>query len=90
MIETIGPTAMSSSVHDPRYLELISRLRGFRRTAGISQLALAESLGRVQSYVSKVESGERRIDVIELSDICHALDISLLDVLPPQLREQMK
>ncbi|NEK79367.1 MAG: helix-turn-helix transcriptional regulator, partial [Xanthomonas perforans] len=39
----------------------------------------ANALGKPQSYVSKYESGERRLDLIELSDLCSVLGISLYD-----------
>lgn len=41
----------------------------------MTQTALAQMLGKPQSYVSKYESGERRLDVVEFVDICKALDI---------------
>ena len=41
------------------------------------QMDLADRLGQPQSYVSKYESGERRLDLLELRQICNALGISL-------------
>lgn len=41
------------------------------------QVDLAEKLGEPQSFVSRYESGERRLDVLELRDVCHALNVSL-------------
>lgn len=49
-------------------------LRELRREKGITQEALAELLGMPQSYVSKYELGERRIDLVEAYEICCALD----------------
>jgi transcriptional regulator with XRE-family HTH domain len=46
-----------------------------RRQAGLTQEALAGRLGRPQSFVSKCERGERRLDVIEFLDVAHALNI---------------
>jgi len=40
---------------------------------------MAKKLGQPQSYVSKYESGERRLDVLELAQVCHAAGISLTD-----------
>ncbi len=52
-------------------------LQQMRRNAGISQTDLANRLGKPQSYVSKYESGERRLDLIELRHICKTLGLSL-------------
>jgi transcriptional regulator with XRE-family HTH domain len=48
------------------YVRFARRLREAREDAGLSQAQAARRLGRGQSYVSKSESGERRVDVIEL------------------------
>lgn len=47
-----------------------------RREAGITQMELSRALGKPQSFVSKYESGERRLDVIEFITICEALGIA--------------
>jgi len=52
-------------------------LRQARLDAELSQVELAKKLKRPQSFISKYESGERRLDLIELREICHALGISL-------------
>ncbi len=51
-------------------------LRELRQDAGLRQQDLAARLGEPQSFVSKYESGERRLDVLELIQICSALGIS--------------
>jgi len=61
------------SVRDARYVELVARLRRLRESQGLSQEEVARRLGRGQSYVSKVETCERRIDVVEALDLCTAL-----------------
>lgn len=63
-----------SSIHDDRYIELINQLRRVRESKRIRQADLAEKLGQHQSYVSKVEGLERRLDVIELYDWLIALE----------------
>jgi transcriptional regulator with XRE-family HTH domain len=57
---------------------LLSMLRDLRKDAGLTQVALAESLRVPQSFVSKYESGERRLDLLELQLVCRALDVSLV------------
>ena len=59
------------------YVALRSLLRAIRKEAGVSQTELATRLGVPQSFVSKVESGERRIDIVELRRICAALECPL-------------
>jgi transcriptional regulator with XRE-family HTH domain len=49
-------------------------LRELRHEKGVTQEALAEFLGKPQSYVSKYELGERRIDVVEAIEVCRALN----------------
>jgi len=56
---------MSKSIFTKDYKEIINRLKQARVDAGLSQQAVADKLGKPQSYVSKIESGERRLDVAE-------------------------
>ena len=53
-------------------------IRSVRLRAGLTQQDVAARLGLPQSYISKCESGERRVDVIELNDICRACGTDLL------------
>ena len=59
---------------------LIALLQRLRNEAGLRQVDLAERLGRPQSFVSKYETGERRLDLVELRDVSLALGVSLVDV----------
>jgi len=54
-------------------------LRQTRLDAGLRQSDLAQKLRQPQSFVSKYESGERRIDLLELREICEALGVSLAE-----------
>ncbi len=58
---------------------LAALLRQIRLDANITQLQLAEKIRQTQSYVSKYESGEQRLDLIELEAVCKAIGISLTD-----------
>ena len=60
---------MQKSVHSPKYRVLIDRLIEARKAIGMTQQALADQLGRPQSFVAKYENGERRLDVIEFLEI---------------------
>lgn len=64
---------MSRSVFTDAYAVLTDALVEARGTAGLTQLELAGKIGRPQSFVSKFERGERRIDLIEFCAIARAL-----------------
>ena len=57
--------------------KLYTLLKKIRQDKGIRQVELAEKLGVPQSFVSKYESGDRRLDVLELRQVCDAIGISL-------------
>lgn len=63
-----------SSIHDPRYRKVIQILIELRESKKITQVQLASSLKKHQSYVAKVENFERRLDFIELYDWLKVLD----------------
>mgnify|MGYP000181411592 CR=1 FL=1 len=67
------------SIHDPRYQDLIKKLIELRESKNVTQVELARRLNKPQSYVSKVEILERRIDVIELIDWLKVLDVTIFD-----------
>jgi transcriptional regulator with XRE-family HTH domain len=54
-------------------------IRQARSNAGVGQAELGARIGKPQSFVSKIESGERRVDVLELRAICRALDLPFGD-----------
>lgn len=62
------------AVHAPRYRAMLTRLRDAREAAGFTQVDVAKALGRTQAWVSKCESGERRIDPIDLADFASLYD----------------
>jgi ribosome-binding protein aMBF1 (putative translation factor) len=57
---------MSKSVYSKDYKEIIRRLKKARVEAGLAQQDVADKLGKPQSFISKIESGERRLDVAEM------------------------
>ena len=68
---------MDKTIYSRASKILCSQLRDIRVSLGLRQHDLAERLGEPQSFVSKYESGERRLDLVELYQICSALNISL-------------
>lgn len=68
---------MDKSIYTREYAAVLRLLRRAREDAGITQAGLAESIDETQSYVSKVERGELRLDVVQLRTICLALGTTL-------------
>ena len=70
-----------SSIHDTRYKKLIKELIHIREFKNITQVELATSLKKPQSYIAKVENLDRRLDILELHDWLSALDIPIIEFL---------
>ncbi len=64
------------TIHTNDYKTLISWLTSQRLLAGLTQAQLAKELNRPQSFVSKFESAERRLDIIESIEICRVLKLN--------------
>jgi transcriptional regulator with XRE-family HTH domain len=64
-------------LHTARYEEFLRRLRDARRQAGLTQAEVATRLGKPQSFVSKVESGERRLDFVEVCALSEVYGVPL-------------
>lgn len=56
---------MPRSVFTPAYATMLRNLIALRKTRGFSQVALARALGKEQTFISRIERGERRLDVVE-------------------------
>jgi transcriptional regulator with XRE-family HTH domain len=65
----------SPGFRDQRYKDVIERLKLRRQEIGLSQQELAERLGLHKQFVSRVELGERRLDVVEFADFARALEL---------------
>ena len=70
---------MEKSVFSRRYGLFLRVLREARERSGLTQVQLAERLGQTQSFVSKCERGERRLDFVEVHAFCSALGVTLSD-----------
>ncbi|WP_099064914.1 helix-turn-helix domain-containing protein [Serratia sp. BW106] len=64
-----------NSVYSTEYQLVIKILRDARIEKGITQAKLAEALGRPQSFIAKVENGERKLDVVEFALIARLLGV---------------
>lgn len=71
---------MPKSVFSPAYEQFRARLIQARIDAGLTQMEVATLLKRPQSFVSKYENGERRLDVIEFLEIAQVLQIDVAAV----------
>ena len=70
---------MANPIHDERYKVFRQMLAEIRQQKGLLQSDVAEKLGKNQSFVSKYERGERRLDLPEFLDVAEALEFSPSD-----------
>ncbi len=77
---------MAGAVFSPAYRTFLDCLIEARRSTGVTQVEVATRLGKPQSYVSKVERGERRLDVVEFTDWAGALGADPLDLYASYLK----
>lgn len=70
------------SIYTDDYIIIISSMRNIRKKLNITQSDLAQRLNAPQSFISKVENRERRLDVIEFLSWVDALGVSVEDILP--------
>ena len=80
---------MEKSIFSKEYQVVTTLLRETRERAGLTQIELAERLCKSQSFVSKVERGERLLDIIQLRSICLTLGTTLPDFVR-QLEKQLR
>ena len=71
----------SPGFNDDRYRLLIERLKARRIKIGMTQEELAGCIGLHKQFISRVELGERRLDIVEFADIARALEIDLASLI---------
>ncbi len=71
---------MRKTLRSSEYQAFLDLLRAARKSAGLTQQALARKLRRPQSFVAKYENGERRIDVVEFAVLARAFDVEPVDL----------
>jgi DNA-binding XRE family transcriptional regulator len=72
---------MQKTRYTQKYSRMLRALREARRDARLTQTDVAKRFGAHASFVSKCESGERRIDVVELGQFCHLYGLSVSEFL---------
>jgi transcriptional regulator with XRE-family HTH domain len=65
---------LKDASHRHRYAQFLGKLKQARVEAGLTQVEVAQKLSRPQSFVSKIESGERRVDFVELNELAGIYD----------------
>ena len=70
---------MDKSIHNQKYKTALLLIKEARVKAGITQIELANSLNETQTFVSKCERGERRLDIIEMREFCMAIGLDFID-----------
>jgi transcriptional regulator with XRE-family HTH domain len=71
----------TKTIHTSEYHELIQKLIKARKSAGITQKGVADILGRSQSYISKIENAQIRIDPIQLKKFSEIYKFDLSEIL---------
>ena len=72
---------MAKSIYSKRYRQFLDLLIQARKEADLTQVEVAFRLDRPQSFVSKYENGERRLDVVEFLDVAKAIDFDAVKLL---------
>lgn len=71
---------MPKTIYRPEHIALLHLLKAYRRAAGLTQVQCSQALNRPQSFMSDVENGSRRLDIVQLRDLCAVLGISLMEL----------
>lgn len=74
---------MTKSLRTEGHAALTQALIAARKDSGLTQQELAEQLGRSQSFVAKIELGERRVEVVELVEIARILGVPTVRLIAP-------
>ena len=79
---------MLKTIHQDRYGRLIGEMVKLRKDKKVTQTQLAQQLGKPQSYVAKIETLERKLDIVEFVDWCNAIGQSPSELLRTQLETE--
>lgn len=71
---------MTNRIWDKDREHFRTTLKMLRNRAGLTQKSLSDKLGKPQSYVSKYENGERKLDYVEIYNICREIGVSMSEL----------
>jgi transcriptional regulator with XRE-family HTH domain len=72
---------MPKAIHRPEYDVFLTLLKSRRIEAGLTQAQCSSALGRPQSFISDVERGSRRLDIIQIYDLCAVLGCDVVELI---------
>lgn len=78
---------MRKSIHSPEYQAVLEMLVAMRKKAGLTHRELAARLNREHSFVGRIETGERRLDIVEFHWVCNALGRKAEEVYTELIRQ---
>jgi transcriptional regulator with XRE-family HTH domain len=80
---------MEKTIYTRDYAIVLRLIKEARENSGITQVQLAKRLRLTQSYVSKIERGESRLDIVQLRTLCQTFGLSLTDFVK-RLEEELR
>lgn len=81
MLCLMGAGRLTKSLFSPTYTRFLALLKQARLEAGLTQSEVARRLGKPQSFISKCEAGERRVDVVEFLEFCRVFGADPVKIL---------
>ncbi|RFD29211.1 transcriptional regulator [Pseudomonas sp. GL93] len=72
---------MPKTIYRREYDVLLSLIKKHRKESGMTQADCSKALERPQSFMSDVETGSRRLDIVQLRDLCKVLGIELIELI---------
>ena len=78
----------SKTIYSTEYEYIITKLKEARKEAGLNQMAVADKLGKYETYLSKIENGDRRVDILELSELADIYNKPIDYFVPKKKKEE--
>lgn len=78
---------MEKTIYSREYAAVLRLLRKARKASGLTQVQIAKAMHQSQSFISKIELGDRRLDIIQLRTLLKAFGVKLTDFVHDLERE---